>query len=328
MKIKIVSSMPGGSTSFFRSIAPFAALRKIDKNIEVEYLTAVDWFLISDADMLYLERPADDQFLAAVLLAKNYGVPVWVDYDDNLFEVPEDHPHSETFQNIKLRNNIKTILELADVVTVTTQDLKKSFSSFREDITVIENAFNDYKYSMPDEVSHNAIISWRGSDTHKPDLLKYRNAIWELAKKHELETAWLFLGAPCAYITNGLPPKNFRHEGALPLVPYYRYIKDTKPAIQMVPLVDNVFNRCKSNIGWLDGMIGGSVCVAPDFPEWQKPGIFRFTDPETFKKAIESAMDTSLRAAAYTLSKQYILENLLLSKINLKRVEIINNGKW
>ncbi len=63
-----------------------------------------------------------------------------------------------------------------------------------------------------------------------------------------------------------------------------------QPAIMIVPLVDNDFNRAKSNIAWLEGCFAGAAVIAPDFPEFQRPGVLNYSSPEQFGDVLGNAM--------------------------------------
>ena len=315
--------MPHGSTSFFRTIEPFSKLKKIDHNIDAQFIEALDWYLIADAEAVYFERPIEANFVEAVKKAKAFRKKVWVDYDDDLLNIPEGHPHYGYFQRPDIRRNLETILSIADVVSVTTQALEESFSKYSKNVVLIENAFDDYQFDMPEHSNVNPIVSWRGSDTHEMDLHEYEEALWEVAKKRENGWSWYFCGCNVQYITRNI--KNFRHGGVLPLIEYYEVMKQIRPAIQVVPLLVNKFNMAKSNIGWLDGLVAGSVCVAPDLPEFRKPGVFTYGDDETLVAAMFQAMNPIEREKAFQKSREYVLENLTLSKINEKRVKVIHD---
>jgi len=68
----------------------------------------------------------------------------------------------------------------------------------------------------------------------------------------------------------------------------------------------------------------GAVTIAPDMPEWRRPGITTYKTPDEFETKINELMsDEKLRCNNFDLSLEYINENLLLSKVNRKRIEVI-----
>jgi hypothetical protein len=59
--------------------------------------------------------------------------------------------------------------------------------------------------------------------------------------------------------------------------------------------------------------------------QWERPGIVNFSSLEDLhEKIIELQTNEKYRKAMYKASKNYIEETLLLSDINKKRIEILN----
>jgi hypothetical protein len=106
------------------------------------------------------------------------------------------------------------------------------------------------------------------------------------------------------------------------IVQYNQYIYDLSPSINIVPLVDSIFTRCKSNISFIEGTWAGAACLCPDIPEFQKDGVVNYK--ENFGYLLEKLMKSqSFRQENYEKAYQYIQDNLLLSIINQKRIKII-----
>jgi hypothetical protein len=68
----------------------------------------------------------------------------------------------------------------------------------------------------------------------------------------------------------------------------------------------------------------GAVTVAPPMEQWDRPGIIRYQDMDHIYDEIIDAMNNDKkRKAMWKNSYEYIESELLLSKINKKRSEII-----
>ena len=317
MKISVVSSCPYGACSFYRS---FGVLPKL--KVETIGINDVSWQALMDTEILYFERPDNPAFLQAGQIAKDMNIKLWVDFDDNLFCVPNYNPHAHYYNRAAQSNIIKNIQQ-ADIVTVTTPALAEEFSTFYDKkIIVIPNAHNDYNFPLKHNLSNKNIILWRGSATHRKDLLTYSRQIWDIAASSKWN--WEFIGKELWYLTDGIERKNITPELNIPQ--YFKTIKNMQPAVYIVPLVKNKFNTAKSNCGWLEATFAGAVTLAPNMPEWQRPGITTYRNPEDFGKKLEMLMaDFELRKENYEKSFNYIKQNLLLSQINKQRQQIINN---
>ena len=65
------------------------------------------------------------------------------------------------------------------------------------------------------------------------------------------------------------------------------------PRVAICPLKDSAFNRCKSDIAYLEYTAFGAVSVVPDWPDGigrERSGIPR---PEDFAEAVYSALDAA-----------------------------------
>ena len=70
--------------------------------------------------------------------------------------------------------------------------------------------------------------------------------------------------------------------------------------------------------------MAGSVCIAPNWPEWQHKGILHCT-PENFYTVTKSVAKGEVDVdRLYNASYEYIADNLRLSVVNRQRVEVIN----
>lgn len=322
IKISIHEPMPFSAVSYYRSIGPFSYLHKIKPEITLAIPDKISWAMLSGSDILYLERPQHDNDLKALRLAKDFNVKIWADYDDLLHEIPEYNPSYNFYKKTHALKNVDEAMELADVVTVSTQELCDYYSTKNKNIHVIENAHNDYIYPFKKITETADAINWRGSMTHRKDLLSVSEEMFSIAKKYP-KWAWTFIGNDIWFITDYIP-NHFRLDEC-DIIDYNRFISDLKSAIQIVPLLKNKFNLSKSNIGWMEGTWCGSATIAPDLPEFNKPGCINYTEKtDSFMYYLEKAINSKeYRQKKYIESYEYIKETLLLSRINQKRIEII-----
>jgi hypothetical protein len=325
IKIKICDVAPRGACSYYRSVGPFSKLHKINPEINVEYIESVSWHILADTDILFLARPYQDNYIESIELAKSFGIKTWIDFDDALTMLPEDNPGYSFFTNEIVSNNIKKAIEMADIITVSTEAIKTLYMDINPNILVIENAFNDYNYPFEFRENNTKYISWRGSNTHRRDLLSCRDDIISISKQFP---DWLlnFIGGGGAaelwYIVDAI--KNCLVITDVEIIKYNRLLFNLQPEIHLSPLLDTEFTRCKSNIAFIEATWAGAVCVAPTLPEFTKPGCLNYTDNfrYIFTKAIKSK---TFRQEKYKEAFEFVRENLLLSNINNKRVNLIQD---
>lgn len=318
---------PTDATSFYRGILPLAILKKQLKqiNLNLTFLNETSWATSSMVNAGFMQRPYTHNHLLVMKELKKRDVPVWIDYDDNLFHVPRDNPTYESYGKPETHKNIAEICAMADIISVSTEQLKKDLQKLNKNIVVIKNAIDDTKFEAPEaEPKRRRLILWRGSKTHTRDLMSVSNEIVELARANPT-WVWCFLGDDPWYITERMQPKQYICLKPVDIHEYFIAIRQMNAAIKMVPLMSSAFNHCKSNIAWIEGTYAASVTVAPDWQEWRQPGVLNYADPKDFREKMQMAIDMSDadRNARVKQSWHTILNEFTLTQNNKQRWDII-----
>lgn len=322
--IKIIASTPAKAdgTSFYRMWGIFKSLSKLIKFEIIELPTSYQWPFLKDVDIFFLHRPFRADFIPVIRYAKELGAKVWIDHDDNLFTLPPENPSYDIYNKENVKNDMFKILKEADIITVSTEELRKFFDSKGFFNTqVIPNALDD---KFPNSAPVNAFnekknFFWRGTPTHHGDLYDFQNEIFKAMG--ETDSVWNFFGYNPYFVTRLFPLERWKYYEPQDIIQYFKIIKHLKPHIMHVPLSDNYFNHCKSNIAWIEATMAGAVTVAPDWQEWQRPGVLNYKTPEEYQQILTN-LPENLKDK-WQESRDYIQENLLLSKVNLLRKQII-----
>lgn len=324
-KLLVIDPNPKSAVSFYRSLGPFSYLYKIDPSVQYETPTVINWNTLTGNEILYIQRPFAEDHITALREAKKIGMKTWLDLDDLLHEIPKYNPYHKAFElpTSQIRNVFERAIKMVDIVTVTTQELKDYYFSFNNNIEIVENAHNDYAFPFKRFIGgEKPIINWRGSETHRMDILSVAQQIVSISKQYP-DWSWVFMGNNLWYITEIIKGK-VAEIPEKPILDYFEIMANMGAAIQIVPLIDNRFNRAKSAIAFYEGTYGGMVTIAPDFPEFNEPGCLCYKDAEQFGYLLEKCIKSkSFRKENYEKAFEYIKNNLLLSKINKKRIDII-----
>jgi hypothetical protein len=227
------------------------------------------------------------------------------------------------------------ILEMADIVTVTTDFLRERLQKqTKAEVKVIPNAWDFELLPYPELPEKKNVILWRGTASHQADLYCVRHELYEICKENP-DWQMVFLGfLPWWYQED---KKEFP-EGWLPnmtpvyldgdIFQFFDILKQINPKIVVIPLNDNDFNRSKSNIAWMESVWVGAECVAPDFDEWVRPGIINTArENDLVKLDMKSNLNSVIKGLylrVKELPKHFIWNNLALSQVNEKRIEILD----
>ena len=322
MKIRYCTTRPDSAISWYRVAGVLQYLRHLDPTIETVLTFELNWDVLADTDILFISNPFERGQHDAACMAKDMNVKVWIDFDDDVLNVPVTHPNHKYFSDFNVKEVIWRTLEVADVVTVSTAAIKESFAEYNQNIFVIENAFNNYVLGLPEHSNNTEIIAWRGGETHWDDLVTVFQEMKKISQTRP-EWIWNFIGREedTRHITRFIP--NSFHTGRIQHLLYYKCLKNIKPSIFIHPLVDNDFNRAKSNIAFIEATFAGACPIMPDLPEFDACED-KYNSPQGFYSTMIQNMNNSeIQEMSFQKNKKYIIENLLLSDINKKRLDVI-----
>lgn len=296
---------PKDATSFYRAYGPWSAVKNQIDILPIE-IGPMDWSKTCFIDVLFLHRPFSPAHLDMILSAKRQDIPVWVDFDDDLFNVHLSNSNHDLYDRPQTKDTLTKILSLSDLVTVSTQHLKLIYEPHLSSLSKIEVIPNALPSNIIGDIIHREvktapkkIVLWRGTPHHEMNLHFYQDCFIELMRNN---TDWhfMFYGYRPWYIIEKGNPGQSAHSAAPNILEYFNDLQGMQAAIQVVPLVDHQFNRSKSNIAYLEGSgIGGSVCVVPDMQEWKDLNYcsqYKANDKKSFVESVQRVIDMKFDA--------------------------------
>lgn len=343
--IRIAAHIPGlhDATAYYRASTPFAHLRKRMKlDIEFDVVREFSGPALMQYDLAFFQRPSTSAELEAIRIAKRLGLPVIVDYDDLLFDIPADNPAYRAYMNRNTQETIITIMREATCVWVSTPELKRCIqikgASLNEKVYVVPNALDDVhlvarqRALPPPAERRQPAVVWRGSPTHERDVMEYAPEIAEVAASSP-KTSFVFVGYNPWFLTEQMRGDQAVLSGALPVGEFMEFLYSTASRIGMVPLHKSRFNMCKSNIAWLEMTWSGGVVLAPDWEEWRHPGVVTYSNSQDFKAGLKLLveMEPEKLSDLHKQSWNHICKYFTLSNTNAIRQATLQacfDGKW
>lgn len=327
MKLLVLTVNKNDSTSFYRANGVLHDLKN-QMNLEITSMDFKDlrdmsWATLFLYDVVFMQRPYQGVAVKMAQYCREINLPLWIDFDDYLLEIPKDNKSHQLFSVPEIQKNIVSTIQLANVVTVSTQKLKESFSELNNNIHVIPNAFNDKLFTYRvSKIKTNKTVMWRGSDTHNIDMFYYGDQIYKCQEKYK-DWNFMYFGWNPWFIPD---TQNKKFVSATDPVLYFKQLYKLAPRIMQVPLVRSLFNECKSNIAFIEGTFAGAVCLVPDWQEWDLPGTLKYSSAEEYGEKLELMLNEKVNFSKYNSQAwDYIFDNLRLSKINQLRVNILNS---
>lgn len=321
------SRYQGGS--WWRSSGPFTHLRKMftHTNFQFRWVDERDlrWVDVAGVDIVFMHRPFTDNHYRIFTLAHDFDVPVWLDIDDHLLEIPHDNATYNIYMDAKIHSNIIKMVLGSQVVTVSTNEMKRKYDRYRpkKDIIILKNSFDErqWKYRDPISRANEKRILWRGSQHHQKDLLHVKDSIIRVAKEFK-DIHFYFVGFKPWYIIEEV--ENAAYVSVMNVIDFHKCLHSIHPDAVMVPLFDNDFNRCKSNIAALEGAMSCGMIMAPDWEEWNMPGILNYQNFELSLMNVCEIIKEETHLKEMEKTWEYIRHEYSLTKYNAKRMKIID----
>jgi len=288
--IKIAAFVPNkqDATSWYRAYGPLKELEN-HHNVKIIYLNKYEWSEIKGVDTVFLQRPILLEHIKIIMKCKMMNKKIIVDYDDYLLDIPAHNPFLAKIEKIHkltkqdLIYNIKQILNLADQVWVPTKGLKDEFLPYNQNTIIIPNAHCDYTFPVKNKITKPSqnVVLWRGTQSHSQDLRRYKDVIIKLIQTFT-NHKFIFMGTNPTFITNGMKNCEY-YKATSDIIDYFYFLHNLNPKILLVPLIEDTFNNCKSNIASLESVYTSTIPVAPLMHEWTNFSMQYKNEDEFFK---------------------------------------------
>lgn len=305
---------------YLRVSAPFkaAGVKIIDG--------ANDPSLADQADAVIFQRefpknvPLYDQIIST---ARSAGKFVLYEIDDLLVDLPESHPErTQELYNTALMPIMAAMID-ADIVLVPTDELRRIVESYNPNVVVLPNYLDDSiwritktKQKQPGEL---LTIGYMGSNSHTPDLAMIESVLRNLLSKYENKIRLEVWGTP---LPDGLRKSKdvFWHPAPTNVyTEFVRYFQTLNFDLVIAPLADNLFNRCKSGLKFLEYSSLGAAGVYSKIAPYDAVimdginGYLAATDDEWLEKLTILIENTEQRVQMVQAAQQSIREKWLLS---------------
>jgi glycosyltransferase involved in cell wall biosynthesis len=285
---------------------------------------------LKDIDILFFNRMIPTMALAYILLLRNkYGFKLVCDIDDHWL-LNKDHVLKKGYDKHKISNVIADHIKAADLVTVTHERLAYECTSLNSNVHILPNAIPKHTQFLakkePDDLTR---LFWAGGNTHRKDLELLRRPLQIIKRdkvkfimggyRHddpELREMAKIFSTNSAYNTEVIE--------MLPVDKYYYAYSQCD--ISLIPLVDNEFNRHKSNLKILEAAnVEAPVIVSKVHPYIGFPDniVNYVTAANTWYSQINKLVnDPQLRKEQGIELRNYCDEHYNFNKINETRKQI------
>ena len=309
-----------GGCGHYRMMFPAWALRTMRKDIRFiesfKYIDNPNFY--RGLRIIRLQRQVNDvqanfflNFLVPVSKSQGqwliYEIDDVIHYDD----IPKYNMAQSAFNNSKFFENVQSMLQATDIITVTTSNLKnyyhKKYDIDLDKIVVIPNYLprwwigETYNLERQCKLYKDNIkkprIGFPLSSSHF-DLKMQNNGIDDFSdivdfvRSTVSQYQWVFKGHVPYQLQDLAHDKKIEVVPPSDLLNYPRELWRHNLQLTIAPLRDNVFNRCKSNIKLLESWALGIPCVAQKLDPYEKYTDRVFVTPDELQNQIDSILVT------------------------------------
>lgn len=325
--MKVLAIYDTSGPKFHRILLPCYLMPEV----EIVVSNAINETVLEGVDVVFVNRAANHMLFNLMELKAKFGFKLIVDLDDH-WRLDPTHILYHEYKERQISEVIEEYIKVADCVTVTHERLLNEVLPFNSNVHILPNSIPSFgQFIQAKEPSDKIRLFWAGSATHKNDVALLKNPSkrinsdkvkWVLGGYHRNNKE---MQAIASYYTNGGMFDNEILE-VLPVHDYYKMY--SKCDIALIPLVDNSFNRFKSNLKILEAAnMGCPVVVSKvnpylDFPE----DLVNYVEGQGdwYKQVKKLIDDPSLLKTQGERLKQYCYETFNFNEINLKRKKIFD----
>jgi len=253
----LIFSLHTGAVLQVRLLSPLSRLRQEGllqyKSIDYKQLRSFYSKDLDPFDLIIFQRVYHPELLKILHQAKQMGKRTIYEIDDQLLDMPPEHPLYDEHSRTDYRQCVIEFLQQVDHVTVSTEPLRQDLSQYNSHITLLPNYLDETIFTEPKAASSRegpVRIGYAAGWTHEDDFRQVLPAVRRLQKEYGDKIRLVFF----MYMPEELKgDPNVEHVGgANKLSEYARLLVQAQLDIGLAPLSSSRFNECKSDVKFLE----------------------------------------------------------------------------
>lgn len=297
---------------------------------------------VLDADVVVFHRPNDWRCKEIALRLKAMGKKIVADNDDT-YKGIEGKNLAKALE--KVDKSLDDFCRIADLVTCSTEVLAEEYRKVNPNVVVLPNCVDPEAWPDPERNEGDKVrIGFIGSVASNGDYNEMKDVLKQLSDREDVQLVVFALPPQSpdkmdteAQIVRELYKAdydfwhslNIEWQSFVPMASYMDTLNDLKLDVMVIPRRDDYFNRCKSNLKFLEASMLEIPVVAQGFADGKSPYQ---VDPED-----ENYMDIVLKPIEWMAYLEPLIENKDVRRLRgklareyvIKKYSIANNiQKW
>lgn len=259
MKVLLIGTKTDG-VYYHRLFVPYNRINE-DTDIEVMRTMTADGIKVNECkefDAIVFNRTISQQLNPFPIFTKCKIAKTKIIMDiDDYWYAPKGHPVRESWVKTNFSKCCEDQLKYADFITTTHAHLRDEIVKLgidKKKVFICKNAIDPSEPQYAQDFSYKQALMWQGSSTHNHDLalLKDIEQPITLCGYHKSDE-WELM------VKNIKKPKL---RGGLPVDSYMNHYHDN--SIALIPLVNNKFNRFKSELKMIEAGWANKTVIVSD----------------------------------------------------------------
>lgn len=286
-----------------------------------------------DADVVVFHRPNDDRALQIAKLLRSQGKKIVMDSDDTYKDI-DGHKWGRILR--KVDKALDEFGRFADLITCSTEFLAKEYKELNSNVVVLPNCIDPEAWPEPERNEGEKVrIGLVGSVAYETNFETFAPVLRELANRPDVQIVLLGLPARTKETERVVVPahkKDYDFWESLPNIEwtplvdmkdYFDTLNELKLDLMLIPRADRYFNRCKSNLKFLEASMLEIPVIAQGFTTGDSPyqnsedaqRMVVIVDNKDWLPAINKMVaNKEMRRDIGRRAREYVIENYSISK--------------
>ncbi len=262
--------------------------------------------IVREADVLVIHMLCDHDLLPVIAQRRNNGKLTIFEISDNFTSFQKNNPNYEFYSDPVNRSCIMHLASICDAVQTTMPEIRRLFGYLNAEFAVFPNQISIAARPLHTR-GDRLRVGWGGSAGHYEDIRAVAPALIEwIDSRDDVELA-IMAASSITGLFEGLPPHKLVIQSPGSLTKYYDFVRTLD--IGIAPALQEDFNRCRSDVKYLEYAAHGAVPLCSRIPPYEysvKDGVtgFLFDTPDDMITILDNLSNTPETLASVSAAAQ------------------------
>ena len=279
----------------------------------------------NNADVIVFQRPQDKATLELARQLKYQGKKIIFENDDTYSGLPLERLGNEKAIELaqEINKNLQDFLRLADGAIASTEILAKEYREINKNTVVLKNTIDPFdKFTCKKNTTGKLRVGLIGSVTSNDDYIHVKDAIRRLDERNDITLVVMGVKrSDGSYLPTMKEDydfwaslKNVEWHSYVPVTRYMSYIASLALDVAIIPRKDHYFNKCKSNLKFLEMSLLKIPVIAQGFEDspYLKDKDYLtlvYENDDWYNKVIELKENREHFLSIAEKAQEYVLKN-------------------